>query len=314
MMSQKITDQKHITKQHFAGLVERAIWEAVGGEAEISLQTVRKNNGIMMTGISIFRKERNISPTIYLESYYERYLAGESVKEIAEEILACDREHSPEISFDTDFFMDYELAKERIAYRLVNREKNRKLLEEIPFIPYLDLAITFFCKVEHDELGCGIIQIRNEHARLWGVEKEQLFRDAEKNMRTLYPELVCTMQELLQSVENEPEIAETMAEEVERSQELSVYVVTNSYKSYGAAVMLYEGVLDDLTQRMKSSIAILPSSVHELIVLPVKSVAEASELRGMVHEINRTQVEPEEVLTDSVYYYGKHTRTLTISV
>lgn len=314
MMSQKITDQKTITKQHFAGLVENALREAIDGEAEVSLQTIRKNNGIMMTGISIFRKERNISPTIYLESYYEQYLAGQNVEEIAQEILACDREHTPEISFDTDFFMDYELAKERIAYRLVNREKNRKLLEEIPFIPYLDLAITFFCKIEHDELGCGIIQIRNEHVKLWGVEKEQLFRDAERNMRNLYPELVCTMQELLESVEKEQEIAESMAGEVEKAQELSVYVVTNSYKSYGAAVMLYEGILDGLTRRLKSSIAILPSSVHELIVLPVKSVAEASELRGMVREINATQVEPEEVLTDSVYYYGKHTRTLTISV
>jgi len=64
---------------------------------------------------------------------------------------------------------------------------------------------------------------------------------------------------------------------------------------------------------MQSSLAILPSSVHEMIVLPVKSEEEAAAFCEMVHEINETQVDPEEVLTDSVYFYGKHTHTLTIS-
>ena len=208
--------------------------------------------------------------------------------------------------------MDYELAKEHIAYKLISREKNEKLLEEIPYIPYLDLAITFFCKIEHEELGCGAIQVRNEHMWMWGVTPEQLMEDARKNMRTLYPELVCTMPELLKSVEKEQEVPQEMIEEVEKAKEIAMYVVTNAYKSYGAAVMLYEGIFDGLSERLKSSLAILPSSVHELIVLPVRSKEEAASLRDMVHEINTTRVEPEEVLTDSVYYYGKDARTVTL--
>lgn len=309
---QTITEDGQITAERFAGLTEQAVREAVGGTAEVSVQKVRKNNGIMMTGLSIFVKERDVSPTIYLESYYEQYLGGEPMEEIVEEILSCYREHDSEISFDTDFFFDYELAKEHIAYRLVNREKNRKLLEEIPYIPYLDLAVTFFCKIEHEELGSGIIQVRNEHLRIWDVTGEQLYEDAKRNMRTLYPEMVCTMQELLLSVEEEQEVPEELAEEIRNTKEQPIYVVTNTYKSYGAAVLLYEGVLDRLVERMKSSLVILPSSVHELIVLPVHNEAEALSLRGMVHEINTTRVEPEEVLADSVYFYGREDHTLTI--
>lgn len=305
-------DDNCITKQQFAEIAEKELRKAVGGEADVSVQKVRKNNGLVMTGVSIFGKDRNMSPTIYLEGYYEQYLDGEPMEEIVEEILSCCQEYDSELSFDTDFFVDYELAKERIAYRLVNREKNRKLLEEIPFIPYLDLAVTFFCKIEHEKLGSGIIQIRNEHMRLWSVTEEQLYDAAKRNMHALYPELVCTMQELLQNVEENQEVPQEMAEEIDNAKGLPMYVVTNKYKSCGAAVLLYEGILDGLTERMDSSLAILPSSVHEMIVLPVRNESEALSMRGMVHEINMTRVEPEEVLSDSVYYYGRDARTLKI--
>lgn len=312
MRNQNKTDHKQFTQQDFVEQTEEALRKAVGSEADVSVQKVCKNNGIILTGVSIFGQERNVSPTVYLESYYGQYLQGESMEEILEEILSCFREHDPWLSFDTGFFVDYELAKEHIAYKLISREKNEKLLEEIPYIPYLDLAITFFCKIEHEELGCGAIQIRNEHMWMWGVTGEQLLEDAKRNMRTLYPELVCTMPELLKSVEKEQEVPQEMIEEVEKAKEIAMYVVTNAYKSYGAAVMLYEGIFDGLSERLKSSLAILPSSVHELIVLPVRSKEEAASLRDMVHEINTTRVEPEEVLTDSVYYYGQDARTVTL--
>lgn len=319
MRNQNRTEYEQLTQQGFVEQAEKALRKAVGSEADVSVQKVCKNNGIILTGVSIFGQERNVSPTVYLESYYEQYLQGEGMEEIVEEILSCYREHDPWLSFDTGFFVDYELAKEHIAYKLISREKNEKLLEEIPYIPYLDLAITFFCKIEHEELGCGAIQVRNEHMWMWGVTKEQLLEDAKRNMRTLYPELVCTMPELvctmpelLKSVEKEQEVPQEMIEEVEKAKEIAMYVVTNAYKSYGAAVMLYEGIFDELSERLKSSLAILPSSVHELIVLPVQSKEEAASLRDMVHEINTTRVEPEEVLTDSVYYYGRDARIVTL--
>lgn len=318
MMSQKLIENNHITnndmtKQGFAEQAGIGLKRAIGGDAEVLIQNVCKNNGIVLTGVSIFSKDRNMSPTIYLENSYEQYLGGESMEEIVKELYACYLENCPEDAFDTDFFMDYQLARERIAYRLVSREKNQNLLEEVPFIPYLDMAITFFCKIQHEELGCGIIQIKNEHMRIWGVEKEQLFYDAGQNMHRLCPELICTMQELLENAGNEQEIPEDVFREADEAGELQMMVVTNSDKSYGAAVILYEGVLERLSERMQSSLAILPSSVHEMIVLPVKSEKEAAAFCEMVHEINETQVDPEEVLTDSVYFYGKHTHTLTIS-
>lgn len=318
MMSQEMTENKRMTKkgmtkQCFAEQAGAALKKVIGGNAEVLVQNVRKNNGVVLTGVSIFSRDRKMSPTIYLESSYEQYLDGESMEEIVKELYACYSENCPENAFDTDFFMDYELVREQIAYRLVNREKNRNLLEEVPFIPYLDMAITFFCKIQHEELGCGIIQVKNEHMQIWGVEKEQLFYDAEQNMRRLCPELICTMQELLESAGNEQEIPEEVLREASESGQLQMIVATNTDKSYGAAVILYEGVLAGLSERMQSSLAILPSSVHEVIVLPVKNEEEAAAFCDMVHEINETQVEPEEVLTDSVYFYGKHTHTLTIS-
>ena len=40
---------------------------------EITIKPVTKNNGVKLTSLTILRKDRNTHPTIYLESFYERY-------------------------------------------------------------------------------------------------------------------------------------------------------------------------------------------------------------------------------------------------
>lgn len=109
MMSQKMTENNHITKndmtkQSFAEQAGIALKRAIGGDVEVLIQNVRKNNGIVLTGVSIFSKDKNMSPTIYLESSYEQYLDGGSMEEIVKELYACYSENCPEDAFDTDFF------------------------------------------------------------------------------------------------------------------------------------------------------------------------------------------------------------------
>ncbi len=307
-MKQKVKCSKEVTMERFAEQVKNMIQIKAGDGASVVVQSVCKNNAVTLTGLSIFREGSNISPTVYLEEYYERYLEGSGMNELAEEIMACYREHCISESFDADFYMDYARVRERLAYRLINREKNERLLGEIPHIPYLDLEIVFFCRIENDELGCGIIQVRNEHLRFWEVETEQLFADAENNMRRLYPEMVCTIMELLCSQDKEDG---TVVKELPECG-IPMYIVSNMQKAYGAAAILYDGLIEGLAQRLDSDLALLPSSVHEMIAVPVDGEQQACGMLGMVCEINATQVEPEEVLADSLYYYERKSGNLIV--
>ena len=88
-----------------------------------------------------------------------------------------------------------------------------------------------------------------------------------------------------------------------------MYVLGNERKLFGAAVMLYDGLLEKMSEIIGGDFYLLPSSLHELILIPDEGREKGGDLWKMVCEINETQVEPEDVLTDSVYYYsGKNKR------
>ena len=109
------------------------------------------------------------------------------------------------------------------------------------------------------------------------------------------PELLLPMSELLE---------ELMGVQVEE-RELSFYVLTNKDKMFGASAMLYTEQMKRLAYRLQSDLLILPSSVHEVLLLPDDHDREYDFYRQMVQEVNATQVDPEEILSDSLYRYDR---------
>ena len=84
-----------------------------------------------------------------------------------------------------------------------------------------------------------------------------------------------------------------------------MYVLSNNQRNYGAVSILYEGLLKDIGERLQEDYYVLPSSVHEVIIVPESNSPGQEELEHMIVEINETQVEPEEVLSDRAYYYSR---------
>lgn len=299
-------NQQLYTYEEFVEKTADAIRSYMGEESKVVVQKVRKNNGVMLTGISIFAKESNISPTVYLEEFYEKYKDGMPLGDIVRELIRCHETHICKSDLDISFYTDYEQVKSRLSCRLIHREKNRELLKEVPYQSYLNLAVVCFCQISNDEIGNGTILVRKCHLNLWEISKEELFRHARKNMQRLFPAKIYSMEELLADAQMLP---------VPREKEApTMYVLTNEQKLFGAAAILYEGVLKELSDKVGSSMAILPSSVHEVIAVPVSDRADAASLEEMVQEINATQVHPEEVLSDQVYYYDCKKRKLELAV
>lgn len=133
---------------------------------------------------------------------------------------------------------------------------------------------------------------------IWGLTEAQLFDEAKKNTPILLPYQFCPMRKLLR------EICPYAVDEGEEEEE-SLYVLSNKLRSFGAASMLYEGILEKVGQKLGENYYILPSSIHEVIVVPESKSPVKQDLEEMVREINETQVEEEEVLSDRVYYFSR---------
>lgn len=287
----------------FAEKVCAAVAEELGSEYEVEVKKVRKNNSIFLYGLQILGRDQNVAPTIYLEPFWEGYSSGVSFAEITRGLLDMYRGNVPKGSINMEFYRHYEMVKDRICYRLIGRKENEEFLKDIPHIEFLDLAVCFYyaLNLDEEELGEGSILIRNAHMEAWGVDTEELFRQAQANTPRLFPWEYIALENIMS------EIARQEGEEYIPDAPLSVpmKVLSNRRRMYGASCMLYPGVLAGIAAEEKNDLYIIPSSLHELILLPHDGEVSADELKKMIHDVNRTHVIPEDVLSDSLYYYDR---------
>lgn len=310
----------------FVSKVEKALIDYYADTASIKVVEAKKNNGIILMGVSVLYKDTNIAPTIYLESFYDEYNKGETLGNIVRRIIDISDRHTGIKSVDISFFMEYDTVKEYLAYRLVNAEKNRELLKEVPHVDYLDMAIIFYCQIDMgqydlskgycDEMGC--ITIYNSHLEMWGKTVEDIYEQAKENTpKILEPEWIC-MDDLLVDMikkdmkrnqtdggnESELEIAaKQLLSVLLNGRDTSMFVLSNKQRRYGATVMLYKDVLKSFSIKSQHNIYIIPSSIHELIVIPDAGLERTEDLKSMVYQVNRTELAYEDILSDSVYKY-----------
>lgn len=267
-------------------------------DQKVELSSIVKNNGIFEEAVSILEKDKNISPTIYLNEFYEWYKEGVELEFLAAEIVRRNNEYKLEESLDIGFFVNYEKAKSRIVFKLVNRRMNEKLLERIPYVDYMDLVMVFYYLIHDEEAGNATILIHNSHLKMWGVTVEEVYKQARTNTPNLLPAAITGMKEIIQQMMGEG------AKEAELAEEVPMYVMTNSMKMNGAATMAYPNVVRNFANALGKNVYIIPSSVHEVILVP-ETGTEGGRLNDMVREVNETQVDPKEVLADHVYYYDR---------
>lgn len=298
----------------FAGKVCAAVQNELGADYRIELKEVRKNNGVLMRGLMVFSDRVNIVPTVYLESFWEAYENGISFAAVVRRIVKLYREEVPEKDIDMDFFRYFDRVKDRICYRLVRREGNEELLKECPHVEFLDLAICFFYAYDGTRIGEGSILIKNAHALRWGVRTGELMRCAETNTARLFRWESFSMEELLRENEDFEFGKETdqNAGPGKRADTVPMRVLTNEKRIHGAVSMIYRGVLEKLAEEVKKSFYILPSSIHEVILLADTGRETADGLKQMIREVNAAHVAPEEVLSDSLYYYDFHKKKVII--
>lgn len=317
--------------EQFIEKVTCALEKYYGENYRVRIMEVKKNNGLCLHGLSILLQDspNKVTPTIYLDEYYKRYMSGISLSETVQDIIRTYEAHTVKDDVSMEFFLDYEKVKDRVVYKLINYEMNKELLKEIPYIPFLDLAVVFYYYMENEVFGAASILIYHTHMKKWEISLKRLTADAEYNtprvlgyrladMEDIVRELIrkdlgnrfskkniCRQGDREEEIPTDEMIDKMLECYLEGREENPMYVLTNRSSQNGAACILYPNVLKDFAERMGSDLYILPSSIHEVILIKDHEIDDADALRNMVKDVNRTQLAPEEVLSDQVYYYSR---------
>ncbi|MCI5610612.1 MAG: DUF5688 family protein [Roseburia sp.] len=289
---------------NFTTLVQREVEKRAGENYRVKLNDVMKNNGVVLRGITLMQDDSNISPTIYLNPYYDAYENGDTtLGTVIDEVIDTYERNKINRSIDMKFFLNYETVRSRIIFKLINTEKNRELLRDVPYIPFHDLSIVFQCLVSEERFGNASILIHNVHLQLWKVNARELYECALENTPLLQGYELADMNTVLEEMKALGGIDDEEIEDMQ--QEVPMYVLSNKSRINGASCILYKDILKDFAMVVDKDLYVLPSSIHEVILLPSDGTQESEQLKEMVKEINQSQVEKEEVLSDSVYYYRR---------
>lgn len=285
---QKNAANPEIREKEYYDLLSRELEKRAGENVDISIRDVRKNNGVCKKACTVRYNDAQIAPTVYLDQYYDHYLHGEAVADSAENILRYCKCQTPEVTFPENFFKDYSTVRDRLGIKLIGKKQNMAYLQDVPHIDFGDLAGVFFYLLEDPAFGNGMIMIRNSDLERWRMSAEQLYKEALENCPRMLPPVFRSLSDVL--------------DVLQPAGEGELYLLTNEAALYGAAVILYPGLLQELADFIGGNYYVLPSSVHEVILLPDKG-EEAEGLLEIVAEINHTQVAEEEILIDAVYKY-----------
>ena len=282
----------------------------IAGEGgNITINHVIKNNGCEMDGLVIMEKGKDIAPTIYLDSFYELYTNGENIKNIIRQIEVIYEQNKNNVTFDVNILKHFDTIKDKIVYKVVNYRSNEKLLEQVPHKRILDLAVVFYCLLDNEYGSSATALIYNNNLKNWNVTIDDVYKAALKNTPDLLHSKISSMAALFEKCGVNVDGEEVDLKDYVPS---DMYVLTNESKLNGAACILYENVLYDFAQKLGADLYILPSSVHEVILLPKLSMFEKDELVNMVKEVNTEGVAADEVLSDHVYEYNRTERLITM--
>ncbi len=192
---------------------------------------------------------------------------------------------------------EFPTLNERIIFYFISAGEQYSKCQCMPYRMVYDMMLVYGIMWENRNGAYSIIPVTNDIMNLWKMQEKDLFAEARKNTPCLLPVCLQPIEEMLSHV---------LATEEKKEVRTDMYVLTNRNGCLGAAAMLYENVLKRFAESLDSDLYILPSSVHEVILLPIWG-QEKEILQNMVVEINEKEVQKKDILSNTVYRYLRKT-------
>lgn len=277
-------------------------------------QDTKKNNGVVFSSIIIQDNRSNMAPCICTEGLYYDYQNGhKDMDGVIDSVLELYGQIKPEESFNVSEVLDYSKARFNLNCRLVNTEKNRELLTEVPHRNFFDLSLIYFVDVTHDgDSGCASIKVTNAHMEMWDVTEDDLYRQFRENMEKDDRSELSSVADILANMAGcLPGQMDTVPDDIRM---MPMYVLSNTRKLDGAVEILNKRAMEKAAGIIGDDFYILPSSIHETILIPVAGKEDgADELAAMVSCVNRSEVPDTEILSEHVYRYCRQSRQIELA-
>lgn len=288
--------------------------------AEVRIHQILKNNDRMLDGMVVKLPDSNMAPTVYLNDFYKEYLDNEDISSTMMHIADIFKRHG-EVSLDFDIsnITNYEMIKNRLEVRVVNYDQNRTRLDNIPHKSVEDLAFIYAINVSLDKDGAGAITINESIFKEWNITVDELHEQAMFNSVSLRPLRIQSLTEVILNmypfdIESDEYMMLQDAVEDMKNSDMEMFVVTNPEKLNGAVTLFYPDAMERISKELGSGFYVLPSSIHECLVIRDRVGLSPEELREMVKEVNKTQVDHEERLSDNIYHYDANSKKLDMVV
>lgn len=304
----------------FLELVKNSLQDYLGADFHLMLQSIQKNNGLSIEGLCIRNGQEQAAPTIHLAPFYEAFQDGQPLPGILENILSVYQDSRLPNNLNLEEFSSFSESKDKIIYRLVNETANQELLKDVPHISFhdLDLCLIFCLTIQKSEDFFLTSLIHARQLKDWNLSEEELYQTAKTNTPRLFPARIRPLPEIMKEMARNAAGEEMSGKELDEFFDCAplsppIYVLTNSAGTSGAACMFYEGILKDFAACLDSDLIILPSSIHEVLILPYSSSISMEELADTVFSVNLEEVPEEDRLSNHIYFYSKASDKLTVS-
>ena len=278
-------------------------------KANVSLQSVVKNNDVQLTGLMIRLEENNIAPFIYLDRYYEQYQNGMELPDIMKDIAELRVSSEQSVKLDISRITDFNQVKDNIICKLINGDMNEEYLADKPYTRIEDMAVIYVIDLGSGAEGHMSSPITYDLMKRYGVDTQMLHEIAIHNLaksEIVFKSMKDALMEIMfpDGVPEEDPLAEILSAE----DEIPMYVLSNAEKLNGAASVLDKDTMETISEMLGGDFVVIPSSIHEVIILPMDDNVDKDELEGIIREVNTGQVAPEERLSYHAYQYdsGKH--------
>ncbi|MDD6571717.1 MAG: DUF5688 family protein [Thermoflexaceae bacterium] len=290
--------------QAFEEELLKRLQQTAGDGDTVCIKTMDKNNGQKRRGIVIRSAESKVSPVFYLDLIYESYMEGMDLEQIVEVIWQYYAEDENIRKIDVHDFLDWERVKSRLFLRVISTDMNKISLETAIHKDILDLSAVVYVKVDCPSgVERASIIVRKEHLSIWGQREDDVYEIALQNTRQENISFV-SITNAISSLLSERDLGLLLCDE-QLAFDCPLYVLTNEASHFGAVYMLLPEVMDRIADEKEDDLYILPSSIHEILILPVSEVKEPSYLRDLVQDANEKQILMEDILSDHVYRYSK---------
>lgn len=303
-------------KEQLSEDLKQSLYESTGNEHYIDTNNVSKLQNESYEALTIRPETSPVAVSLDVQSLFAEYEKGRGYDDIKAAAVAMVNEgFSNQPTFNFGDFTNYDVMKEKLSIQVVATERNADMLTNIPHKEIEDMSLVCRFVIDTGSNGIGTILVNNGMLDTFGITPEQLFDDAVKYAPEIKPTEIRDMMDIVieQWASLGMDISEIEGARAAMKNETPLYVATTTDKTNGAGIIAYPGFMDAAAEKVGGDFFILPSSVHEIIIVPDKGDSNYRDLEAMVREVNATEVRPQDRLSDHVYHYDSKDKVFELA-